>query len=84
MAKIIDKTELVMYRKDFLRQMDDYVKDMIGDETITQEWLSNGLPDGYDDIDLEEIWSTTQRAHCSSRAPSPTPDLISSYHLPAP
>lgn len=57
MAKIIDKTELVMYRKDFLRQMDDYVKDMIGDETITQEWLSNGLPDGYDDIDLEEIAS---------------------------
>lgn len=57
MAKIIDKTELVMYRKDFLRQMDDYVKDMIGDETITQEWLSSGLPDGYDDIDLEEIAS---------------------------
>ena len=57
MAKIIDRTELVMYRKDFLRQMDDYVKDMIGDETITQKWLMGGLPDGYDETDLEEIAS---------------------------
>lgn len=57
MAKVINRTELVMYRKEFLRQMDDYVKDMIGNETIIQKWLTNGLPDGYDDIDLEEIAS---------------------------
>lgn len=57
MAKIIDRTELVMYRKDFLRQMDDYVKDMIGDENIIQKWLMCGLPDGCDETDLEEIAS---------------------------
>ena len=35
-------------------------------------------------VQEQGCWSTTQRAHCSSKAPSPTPDLISSYHLPAP
>ena len=57
MAKIIDKTELVMYRKDFLRQMDDYVKNIIGDESIIMKWLMCGLPDGYNEIDLEGIAS---------------------------
>ena len=57
MAKTIDRTELIMYRKDFLKQMDDYIKDMIGNEIIIQKWFANGLPDGYDDIHLEEIAS---------------------------
>jgi hypothetical protein len=57
MAKTIDRSELIMYRKEFLRQMDDYVKDMIGDENIIQKWFINGLPNGYDDIDLQEIAS---------------------------
>lgn len=57
MARTIDRTKIVIYRKEFLRQMDDYVKNIIGNETIIQEWLTNGLPDDYDDIDLEEIAS---------------------------
>lgn len=57
MAKIIDRSELVMYRKEFLKQMDDYIKDMIGDESIIMKWLMGGLPDGYNEIDLEEIAS---------------------------
>ena len=35
-------------------------------------------------VQEQGCWSTTQRAHRSSKAPSPTPDLISSHHLPAP
>ena len=46
-----------MYRKEFLKQMDDYIKDMIGDEIIIQDWFLKGLPNGYNDTDLEEIAS---------------------------
>ncbi len=56
MAKIIDRSELVMYRKEFLKQMDDYVRDMIGDDDITTDiWFAGGVPDGYDEQDLIDI-----------------------------
>ena len=56
MEKIIDRSELVMYRKEFLKQMDDYVRDMIGDDDITVGvWFEGGVPDGYDEQDLIEI-----------------------------
>jgi len=48
-------TEVEM-RKMFLRQFDEYVREKIGDDEITcGEWLANGLPDGYDENDLDFI-----------------------------
>lgn len=48
-------TEIEM-RKMFLRQFDEYVCDYIGDEEITcNVWLATGVPDGYDDEELDFI-----------------------------
>lgn len=49
------RKEIVELRAKFLKQMDDYVRDSIGDETITDYWLSMGLPDGADDDEIREI-----------------------------
>lgn len=41
---------------EFLKQFDYYVRNIIGDDEITCDiWLVNGLPDGYDEIDLKDI-----------------------------
>lgn len=43
-------------RIEFLKQFDYYVRNIIGDDEITCIiWLSEGLPDGYDETDLKEI-----------------------------
>jgi hypothetical protein len=52
MAKQID---LVSVRMEFLKQMDYYVKNIIGNDSITERWLMGGLPDGYDETDLKDI-----------------------------
>ena len=53
----MSKSEQTMQRIYFLRQFDEYVRDTIGDDDITEYWLAFGMPDGSaDDIDvLEEI-----------------------------
>ena len=47
--------EVTDARIDFLKQMDNYIRYKINDENIIEEWITYGLPDGYDDIDLMEI-----------------------------
>ena len=48
-------TEIEM-RKMFLRQFDEYVREKIGDDEITcNVWLAEGVPDGYDDEELDFI-----------------------------
>lgn len=43
-------------RKKLLVQFDEYVRNEIGDDDITCDvWLSEGLPDGYNEDDLNEI-----------------------------
>ena len=52
MTKRID---LVLARMESLKQMDYYIKNVIGDDGVTEQWLMGGLPDGYDETDLKEI-----------------------------
>ena len=50
------QTDITKCRIEFLKQFDQYVRNIIGDDIITCDiWLAEGLPDGYDDDDLKEI-----------------------------
>ena len=49
-------TDITKYRIEFLKQLDCYVRNTIGDDNITVNiWLAGGVPDGYDETDLKEI-----------------------------
>lgn len=52
MTKQIDITKC---RMEFLKQFDYYIRNIIGDDDITDHWLMMGLPDGYDETDLKDI-----------------------------
>ena len=48
--------DITKCRIEFLKQFDSYVREDIGNDEITCDiWLVEGLPDGYDEIDLKEI-----------------------------
>ena len=50
------QTDITKCRIEFLKQFDYYVKNIIGDDDLTENWLIwVGLPDDYDETDLEEI-----------------------------
>ena len=50
------QTDITKCRIEFLKQFDYYVKNIIGDDDITENWLVwVGLPDDYDETDLKEI-----------------------------
>lgn len=51
----MNKLEILAIRGTILREMDIYVRDIIGDEDVTEYWLMVGLPDGYTNDDLFEI-----------------------------
>lgn len=53
--KMIRQTDIIKCRIEFLKQFDYYVRNIIGDDEITKEWLTLGLPDGYDETDLKDI-----------------------------
>lgn len=59
---MIRQTDITKCRIEFLKQFDYYIRNIIGDEEITEEWLMMGLPDGYDEDELhfiatdEECW----------------------------
>ena len=54
--KMIRETDITKCRIEFLKQFDYYVKNIIGDDDITENWLIwVGLPDDYDETDLKEI-----------------------------
>lgn len=42
-------------RINFLKEFDNYVRDDIGDDDVTEYWLAYGVPDGYSFDDLKEI-----------------------------
>ena len=53
---MIAQTDITKCRIEFLKQFDYYVKNIIGDDDITENWLIwVGLPDDYDETDLKEI-----------------------------
>lgn len=52
---MIRQTNITKCRMEFLKQFDCYIRNTIGDGGITEEWMMIGLPDGYDEDDLEEI-----------------------------
>ena len=53
---MVQQTDIITCRIEFLKQFDDYVRNIIGDDEITCDiWLAEGLPDGYNEADLEEI-----------------------------
>ena len=47
--------ETVKLRAKFLREMDDYVKKKCEDEDNFMLWLRDGVPDGADDLMLEDL-----------------------------
>ena len=50
------QTDITKCRIEFLKQFDYYVKNIIRDDDITENWLIwVGLPDDYDETDLKEI-----------------------------
>ena len=50
------QTDITKCRIEFLKQFDYYVKNIIGDDDITENWLVwVGLPNDYDETDLKEI-----------------------------
>jgi hypothetical protein len=50
--KMIDKT---LIRMNLLGGMNDYIINVIGDETLTESWLIDGVPDEATEDDLKEI-----------------------------
>ena len=53
---MIKQTDITKCRIEFLKQFDYYVKNIIGDDDITENWsIWVGLPDDYDERDLKEI-----------------------------
>lgn len=52
---MIRQTDITKCRMEFLKQFDYHVRYIIGDDDITDHWLTLGLPDGYDETDLKEI-----------------------------
>ena len=49
------QTDITKCRIEFLKQFDYYIRNTIGDDEITEEWLMMGLPDDYNEADLKEI-----------------------------
>ena len=52
---MIKQIDITKCRVEFLKQFDYYIRNIIGDDDITKEWLILGLPDGYDEADLNDI-----------------------------
>lgn len=49
------QTDITKCRIEFFKQFDHYIRNVIGDDEITEGWLMLGLPDNYDEEDLEEL-----------------------------
>lgn len=50
----MDKT-IIEIRKDTLKKMDSYVRNVVGDEEETEFWLQMGVPDNANEEDYEFI-----------------------------
>ena len=52
---IAKKENEILKRVNILKDMNNYILDVIGDEDIYEIWWTFGVPDGADDDDLLEI-----------------------------
>ena len=58
----MSRAELVEYRINLLKQMNEYICDTIGDEEIWETWIAVGVPDEARDEDYayiaedDEMW----------------------------
>ena len=52
---MIKQTDITKCRVEFLKQFDYYIRNIIGDDDITEEWSMLGLPDIYDEAILNNI-----------------------------
>lgn len=52
---MIRQTDITKCKIEFLKQFDYYIRNIIGDDDITDKQLMFGLPDGYDEADLKDI-----------------------------
>lgn len=48
-------TDNLILKMNILGGMDSYIREVIGDDNITNRWFVNGLPDGCDEDTLREI-----------------------------
>lgn len=51
----MNKDEMMILRCNMLGGMDTYVREIIGDDDITERWDMFGVPDGADKVDVMEI-----------------------------
>ena len=49
------QTAITKCRIEFLKQFDYYIRNIIGDDDIIDEWLMLGVPDGYNETILKDI-----------------------------
>lgn len=47
--------EMIIIRMNMLGGMDAYIRNVIGDDDITDRWDMFGVPDGADEVDVMEI-----------------------------
>lgn len=47
--------EMIILRANILGGMDAYIRDVIGDDYITERWNTFSVPDGADEEELTEI-----------------------------
>lgn len=53
---MVTRKELIKTRKKLLQEMDDYVRNKIGDDFVYCDiWAANGAPDGADNLNYHEI-----------------------------
>ena len=58
----------ISYNVDLLKAMDNFVREVIGDEDIIDYWMTYGVPDGASYDDLEEIASDSEMVSSIIRA----------------
>ena len=47
--------EMMIIRCNILGEMDAYIRNVVGDDDITERWDMFGVPDGADEVDIMEI-----------------------------
>ena len=51
----VTRKEIVEHRIYLVKEMDKFIKNRVGDESIIDCWLMCGVSDGADEIDYREI-----------------------------
>ena len=56
----VSRNEMIIIRKNLLRQMDTFIRENISEDVIIDIWLVYGLEDGWDEEILTEYASTDE------------------------